>query len=269
MTVNGDGGRPWVGGMYDYYLGGSANSAADRAAADQVLAAIPEIRLTAWANRGFLQRAVKRMVEEWGIRQFIDLGAGLPTQRHVHEVAAESGAACRVVYVDNDPRIAERGSQLLAETPGTAVIEADIRQYQRVLTNPRLTELIDFTEPVGLLAIAVIQWIPNEDDPWGLIRRYVDALCSGSYLAMTIPTGDFQSDKFKSALRQVYGSKTTRGVSRSLDEATRFFDGLEIVRPFSGAQRCVTYVGMWGAEDPEEADDDAARLVRAAVGRKP
>lgn len=255
--------------MYDYYLGGTANTAADRAAAEQIMTSMPEVRLTAWANRGFLQRAVKRMIEEWGIRQFIDLGAGLPTQRHVHEVAAESIPDCRVVYVDNDPRIVERGMVLLADTPHTTVIEADIRDYQAILSSPAVTKLIDFREPVGLLAIAVIQWIPNEDNPWGLISKYVDGLASGSYLAMTIPTGDYQADKVKSAIRQVYGTKTTRGVSRTHEEATRFFDGLEIVPPFQGAGPVVTYVGMWGAEDPEEADDDPARWVRAAVARKP
>lgn len=281
--------RPWVAGMYDYYLGGTANSEIDRAAARTALEAMPEIRETAWANRGFLQRSVRAMAETWGIRQFIDLGAGLPTQRHAHEIAREVSSDCRIVYVDNDPRVIERGRTILASTPGTAVVWADIRDHHRVLTHPQTRRLINFTEPVGVLAVAVIQWIPAADDPFRLISEYVKPLASGSYLAMTIPTGENQGARITSGLRAVYGASATAGVSHpavshpavshtgishtavshTRADAERFFTGLEIVPPYPGAPPAVTYAGVWGAEDPVEADDDSGRWVYAAVGRKP
>jgi hypothetical protein len=261
--------RPFVAGMYDYYLGGTANSAVDREAVDQIRAVLPEIGESAWANRGFLQRAVKRMVAEWGIRQFIDIGAGLPTQRHTHEVVGEVIANGRVVYVDNDPRVIARGTELLEKVDGAAVILADIREPASILDHPETRRLIDFSQPVGLLMIAVTQFIPNGADPYGVVGQYLDAVPSGSYLALAAPTGDHQSERIVERVRQIYARTPTPGTARSRAEIERFFDGLAVVPPYEGAEPVVTFVGEWGAEDPGAADDDSSRWFYAAVARKP
>jgi hypothetical protein len=260
---------PFVAGMYDYYLGGTANSAADRAAVERIRQVLPEIVDVAWANRGFLQRAVRRMAAEWDVRQFIDIGAGLPTQRNTHEVVAEVRPDGRVVYADVDPRVIERGKVLLADVPNTTVILADLREPDAILDHPETKRLIDFSEPVGLLMVAVTQFVLDEHDPWGLTKRYLDALAPGSYLALAAPTGDRQAERITQAVVDVYATTPTPGTARSKAEIERFFTGLEIVPPYPGAKPEVDHVGVWGAEDPEEADDDGSRWFYAAVGRKP
>jgi hypothetical protein len=259
--------------MYDYYLGGTANSAADRAAAERFKEGLPEIGEVAWANRGFLQRSVARMAGEWGIRQFLDIGAGLPTQRHVHEIVREvipAGEASSVVYVDNDPRVVERGRTLLAGEPGVASILGDLREPDKVLADPELRSLIDLSQPVGLLVIAVVHFIANADDPFGAVRKYVDALAPGSALALTSATGARKTDRAKQVGSEVYAKTTTPGLDwdRPKEEVARFFTGLEIVPPYPGGTPEVTFAGLWGAEDPQLADDDSSRWIYAAVARK-
>jgi hypothetical protein len=261
--------RPFVAGMYDYYLGGTANSAADRAAVERIKEVLPEIADAAWANRGFLQRAVRRMAADWGIRQFIDIGAGLPTQRNTHEVVADFVPDGRVVYVDSDPRVISRGVELLAGLKDTAVILADIRQPDVIFDHPQTRRLIDLTEPVGLLMVAVTQFVPDSDDPWGLVAHYLDTVASGSYLALAAPTADHQAERIVDTVLSVYATTPTPGTARTWAEVTRFFDRLEIVPPYEGADPKVTYAGEWGAEDPEAADDDGSRWFYAAVARKP
>jgi hypothetical protein len=261
--------RPFVAGMYDYYLGGTANSAADRAAVERIRAVIPDIAQAAWGNRGFLQRAVKRMAGDWGVRQFIDLGAGLPTQRHTHEVVAEEISDGRVLYVDSDPQVLVRGAVLLAGVPGAVAIEADMRHPDAVLDHPATRRLIDFSQPVGLLMIAVTQFVLDEDDPYGMVKRYLDAVPSGSYLALSAPTSDRQADRVLDQVVDIYKLTPTPGQARSREEIARFFAGLEIVPPYKGAEPEVTFVGLWGAEDPEAADDDGSRWFYAGVARKP
>jgi hypothetical protein len=261
--------RPLVAGMYDYYLGGTANSAADRAAVEKIRAVIPEISEAAWANRGFLQRAVKRMAQDWGIRQFIDIGAGLPTQRNTHEIVVDVDPGARVVYVDNDPRVIERGHSILAGVPNVAVVEADIRRPEDVLGATETRRLIDLDQPIGLIMVAVLQFVPAAEDPWGLVARYLDAVPSGSYLAISVPTRDHQSIRITDEVIEIYRSTPSPGEPRTLAEAERFFEGLEIVPPYEGAKPAVNFVGLWGAEDPGAADDDGSRWVYAAVARKP
>jgi hypothetical protein len=260
---------PFVAGMYDYYLGGTANSPADRAAVERIRALLPEIGDVAWANRGFLQRAVTRMAGEWGVRQFIDIGAGLPTQRNTHEVVGEVIPNGRVVYVDKDPRVIARGLDLLQGAPDTTVIEADLRDVDGILNHPETKRLIDFTEPLGLLMVAVTQFVVDEDDPWGIIARYRDAIASGSYLAVSAPTGDHQADRITDGVAEVYKRTPTPGTARTRADFQRFFDGFEIMPPYDGAPAAVNFVGLWGAEDPDAADDDSSRWFYAAVGRKP
>lgn len=261
--------RPNAAGIYDYILGGSANTATDRAAADRALAVLPELGESAWANRGFLQRAVARMADEWGVRQFLDLGSGLPTQRCTHEVLAEHRADGRVVYVDRDPLAVARAEDLVRDVPGVRVLRADIRDAESVLSAPQTRELFDSAEPVGVLLIAVTQFLLDEDDPWGLVRRYLDGVPAGSFVAVSAPTGDNQSGRVVGDVRSEMARSGNRAVVRSRAEFVRFFDGLEIVAPYPGADAMVVHVGQWGAEDPEVADDDGSRWFYAAVARKP
>lgn len=258
--------RPRAAGMYDYLLGGTANGPADRTAAERIRWVLPEASDVAWANRGFLQRAVRRMAAEWGIRQFFDLGAGLPTQRQTHELA---GPECRVVYADSDPTVVERGERLLATVDRAAIIRADLRDPAAVLDHPHTRRLIDFARPAGLLLTAVVEFIPDADDPWGLVRRYLDALAPGSYLALSTWTGDYQAPRIVEAVAEVYSATPTPAVSRTRAEVARFFADLAVMPPYPGAEPLVTHVGAWGAEDPAAADDDASRWIYAAVGRKP
>jgi S-adenosyl methyltransferase len=264
-----DASRPSPARMYDRYLGGTANFQADRDAVDRILALVPEIRDAAWANRGFLQRAVRWMAER-GIRQFVDLGAGLPTQRSTHEVAREIRPDARVLYTDNDPGVIAHGHEMLAGVPGTAVIEVDFRQPGELLGHPETGRLIDFAEPAGLLIAAVTQFIPDADDPWSLVARYVDALAPGSYLALSAPTADRMVARKVNLILDVYATSTIPLTTpRTKAEIGRFFTGLEIVPPYAGADPAPTSAGLWDCEDPEAAESDGSRSFYVAVARKP
>lgn len=261
--------RPTAAGIYDYLLGGTANTAADRAAAEQMKAVLPEIADAAWANRGFHQRAVRRMATEWGIRQFIDIGAGLPTQRNTHEVLADVVPGCRVVYVDIDPLVVQRGRGTLAGVEGVAVIQGDLCAADDILGHEQTRQLIDLGQPVGLLMTAVIHFVSDEADPWGAIARYRDAVASGSYLALSTATTDHNDRPSVRTLSGFYSSNVHSVQARSKADIARFFDGWEIVPPYDGAPADLCYVGQWGAEDPTEADSEGSRLGYAAVARKP
>lgn len=259
---------PSPAGIYDYWLGGTANSQADRDAAERIRQVLPEISRIAWANRGFLTRAVRWMAER-GIRQFIDIGAALPTQKATHEVAAIA-EGCRVVYTDNDPGVVARGRQMLADVPGTAVIEADIREPQALFDHPDTRRLINLTQPVGLLVVAVTQFVPDEENPWELVARHIAPLAPGSYLALSAPTGDHKVESTVDRVIMEYSGTSARGNwPRARDEIARFFSGMEVEAPYPGAEPEMTYVGLWGCEDPEAADDDASRWFYAGVARKP
>lgn len=255
--------------MYDRYLGGTANFPADREAVDRILELVPEIRDAAWANRGFLQRAVRWMAER-GIRQFIDLGAGLPTQRSTHEVAHQIRPDVRVVYTDIDPGVIAHGRGILAGVPGTAVIEADFRRPDDLINHPNTRELIDFTEPAGLLVVAVTQFIPDSDDPWALVARYVEPLAPGSYLALSAPTADHMVARKVDRILDVYGTSTMPlNVPRTRAEVERFFSGMTILPPYPGAEPGLTSAGLWDCEDPEASESDGSRSFYVAVARKP
>jgi S-adenosyl methyltransferase len=264
-----DASKPSPARMYDRYLGGTANFEADRLAVQRIVDLVPEIRDAAWANRGFLQRAVRWMAER-GIRQFIDLGAGLPTQRSTHEVARVTAPGARVVYTDIDPGVITHGRAILTGVPGVALIEADFRQPAAVLGHPQTGALLDFRYPVGLLVVAVTQFIDDADDPWGLVGTYVAALAPGSCLALSAPSADHMTGRKVALIREVYRTSTIPvNTPRTRLEIARFFDGLEIVPPYAGALRDLTSAGLWDCEDPEAAESDGSRSFYVAVGIKP
>ena len=255
--------------MYDRYLGGTANFQADRDAVDRIIELVPEIRDAAWANRGFLQRAVRWMAER-GIRQFVDLGAGLPTQRCTHEVVREIQPGARVLYTDNDPGVIAHGHQILAGVPGAAVIQADFRHPDQLFGHPQTRRLIDWDEPAGLLIVAVTQFIPDADDPWALVAAYVAALAPGSYLALSAPSADRMAGHKVDRITDVYATSTMpSNTPRGRAEIGRFFAGLDIFPPYEGAAPELTFAGLWDCEDVADADSDGSRAFYVAVARKP
>lgn len=259
---------PTTARLYDYYLGGSANFAADRAMAQRMHEFVPEISEGAWANRGFHQRAALWMAGR-GVRQFLDIGAGLPTQGNTHEVVLKSAPDATVVYVDIDPMVSAHAAALLTGGASTAFVQADLRDPDAVMGSPELRQLIDFREPVGLLMTAVMHFVTADEDPWGLVGRYVAALAPGSYLALSHLTLDSKPRKAVEGGSELYNRMPENVVLRSKSDITRFFDGLEIEPPFESAEPELTFVGTWGAVDAELADSDGSRWLYCAVARRP
>jgi O-methyltransferase involved in polyketide biosynthesis len=254
--------------MYDYFLGGTNNFAADRELGERLKAVVPEISDSAWATRSFHQR-VARWIAERGIRQFIDIGAGLPTQGNTHDVVQEVEPGARVLYVDNDPLVLAHGKALLGESANTRLIMADLREPDAVLSHPDLRGLIDLGEPVGLLMTGVMYFVADESDPWGLVERYKAAIAPGSYLALSHITADSKPDRAVRAGTDSYAVGTEGLYFRSKGEVERFFEGLELAEPYAGAGPVVTHVGLWGAEDPALADTDDSRWHYCGVARRP
>jgi hypothetical protein len=259
---------PTTARLYDYYLGGSANFAADRAMAQRMFELVPEISEGAWANRGFHQRAALWMAER-GVRQFLDIGAGLPTQGNTHEVVLKHSPEARVVYVDIDPMVSAHAVALLTGGASTTFIQADVRDPDALLGSPALGELIDLNEPVGLLMTAVMHFVVDEDDPWGIVARYVAALAPGSYLALSHLTLDSKPRRAVEEGSDLYNRTPENVVLRSKADIEMFFDGLEIEPPYAGAEAGLTFVGTWGAVDADLADSDGSRWLYCAVARRP
>jgi S-adenosyl methyltransferase len=261
--------RPSPARMYDYMLGGTHNFQVDRDATEQFRAQMPDLEDAAWANRGFHGRAAVWLATTQGIRQFLDIGSGLPTQSNTHEVLHKVAPDARVVYVDNDPMVGILARDLLTDDGLTAVILADLRDPDGLLRHPDLLSLIDFTQPVGLLMTAVLQFVADSDDPWRLVARYVGALPAGSYLALSHITMDKLPPSVVQTGVQVYQRATESAHPRSKAEIERFFSGLELVSPYEGAGPDVVNVGLWGSEDPAAADSDGSRAFYCGVARRP
>ncbi len=261
--------RPSPARMYDYMLGGTHNFQVDRDATEQFRLQMPDLADAAWANRGFHGRAARWLAIEHGIRQFIDIGSGLPTQSNTHEVVRGVMPGATVVYVDNDPMVGVLASELLTEDGTTAVIVADLREPEMLLGDKQLGALIDFGQPVGLLMTAVLQFVADEDDPWGLVQRYLAALCPGSYLALSHITRDKLPPRLVETGVKIYQRASESAFPRTKPEIERFFVGLELVPPYDGAGPEITNVGLWGSEDPASADTDGSRAFYCGVGRRP
>lgn len=222
--------RPHPARMYDVYLGGKDNYPADQEAAAEVIKRAPEIRDIARVNRAFLGRVVRFLAGEAGIRQFLDIGTGIPTAGNVHEAAGQVAPGTRVVYVDNDPIVNVHANALLASGGTTGIVLADLRDPQAILSHPTVRQLIDFGEPVGLLLIAILHFIRDDEDPAGIVATLRDALPPGSYLALSHVTGDFRSTA-ASAAADVYKNASSSGTLRSHNQIASFFSGWDMVEP--------------------------------------
>lgn len=216
--------------MYDYYLGGKDNFPADREAADQALSVVPSGREIARANRQFLVRAVTFMARS-GIGQFIDIGTGLPTMPNVHEVARSIHPNARVLYVDNDPMVCSHARALLATNDGVTAIQGDIRMPQAILSDPITRTLIDFTQPVGVLFVAVLHFLTDDDQPWEQIAAFRWRMASRSMLAISHVTSDGTPPEVQSTIQDVYAEASAPAVFRARHDIESFFGGLDLVEP--------------------------------------
>jgi hypothetical protein len=216
--------------VYDYWLGGKDNFAADREAGDAVLRAKPSIRQNVRANRAFLGRCVRFLAAEAGIRQFLDIGTGIPAAGNTHEVALDVDPDCRVVYVDNDLMVLRHAQALLTSATGTvAYLDMDARDTAKILD--AAAETLDFGKPVAIMLIAILHLIPDGDDPWRLVSDLMAAAAPGSYLAITHPASDVAAEAAARASQAYNDSVTTPQTRRSREEMARFFAGLDLVDP--------------------------------------
>ncbi|NYI07949.1 SAM-dependent methyltransferase [Allostreptomyces psammosilenae] len=247
--------------MYNYFLGGKDNFPADREAAEKVLAIAPSIRTGAIANRRFLGSAVTYLVREAGIRQFLDIGTGIPTEDNTHEVAQSLAPDARIVYVDNDPIVLAHARALLKSSPEgrTAYIDADLRDPRSILDHPDLRATLDLTQPVALMFIATLHFVPDEE-AYPVVQTLMDALPSGSHLVISHATADFPSTAFQEIVK-VYTASGITLVTRTKAEVERFYTGMEL----AGEGVSPYWPYPEGAERPRE--EDLGGYI--AVGRKP
>jgi hypothetical protein len=251
--------------IYDYFLGGTHNFPSDREQAGQLISLLPCNPEVARSNRGFLRRAVDLMAAS-GIDQFLDLGSGLPTARNVHEVAQARNPLASVVYVDNDPIAVAHGEALLAENPGAAVIEADMREPGKVLNHPRVKELLDFSRPIGLVLVSVLSFVNDAEDPDGLVAAYRSAAVPGSYLAVTTFTDEDADDRVRAQaqnMADLFHSVDRPVYARDRADMLRWMEGTELLSPG------VTPPAHWRPDEEATvlARSEAWMLGYAALGR--
>jgi hypothetical protein len=249
---------------YNYWLGGKDHFAADRESGDQLQALFPKVRLGALANRALLQRATRFLAAEAGIRQFLDIGTGLPTADNTHEVAQAVAPESRVVYVDNDPMVMVHARALLTSSPEgrTAYIEADLNEPRRILNDPVVASTLDMSQPVALMLIAVLHFVPGHGRAKPLVRELVDALPTGSYVVATHATQDFGTLEQQRLYQQLLDEGKSDVWTRSRAEFTELFDGLELVEPG------VVPASEWRPEPDATIPPPSDINIWAAAGRK-
>ncbi|MCT2586324.1 SAM-dependent methyltransferase [Actinophytocola sp. S1-96] len=244
--------------MYDYVLGGHHNFAVDREIVEQLVAAQPSVKRFALMNRAFLRRAVLFLVDQ-GIRQFLDLGSGIPTVGNVHEIAQAADPDTKVVYVDNE-HVAVAHSQLMLETnANAAMVHADIAKPLLVLQDPATRELLDFDQPVGILAVTIGHYILDEHDPNGVFAAYRDAVAPGSYLAITHMTDDFTD---QDTLTSTMARSQNKVVARTREQVLPFFGDFELVEPG------LVSTSQWRPERESDARPESEDGLYAGVARK-
>lgn len=247
--------------MYDYLLGGASNFAADREFANEVLAAVPEMRRIALSNRAFLRRAVRRLACG-GLRQFLDLGSGMPTVGDTHEVAAYGDPGARVLYVDNDALAVAHAELIHRSTERVRALRADIREPDRILAAPETAEVLDLNRPVVVLMVAVLHFVPDSSDPAGIVARYRDAVAPGSYLVFSHATAD--GGGAIDAAGSLYRDAGNPMILRSAQRCRELLAGWELLDPG------LVYAPQWHPDWPEDPGEHPERsCLHTAVARKP
>ncbi|MGH3564855.1 MAG: SAM-dependent methyltransferase [Pseudonocardia sp.] len=248
--------------FWNYLVGGKDNYPVDRDVAEQIIALIPSLRDTARAEREFLARTVRYLAGEVGIRQFLDIGTGLPTANNTHEIAQTISPECRIVYVDNDPLVLVHARVLLTSTPQgvTDYIQADLRDPELIIQEAART--LDFTQPIALMLLGILNFITDTDQAHSVVSRLLDALPSGSYLVLSHPTGEIDGEAMEKSMRIWNESGAAPIVARSCQQLTRFFDHLELVEP--GVVSC----SLWRPY-PCELGTPVKVFHFSGVGRKP
>lgn len=252
---------PNVARMYDYALGGKDNFAVDRELMEQLFAVVPYGPRPALENRAFLGRAV-RFLANAGIRQFLDIGSGLPTMGNVHEVAHAIAADARIVYVDYDPVAVAHSWALLSHTDKATAIQADMRRPDDVLTNPAVTSLIDFTQPLAVLLLAMLHLLPDDQHPAAIVARFREVMAPGSYLGLSHITSHEQPPEVVTNLKRVFSQAREPMVPRSREEILSFFEGLELVDPG------LVKAPDWRPDQAAAPGQPTTGLVLAGVGYK-
>lgn len=248
--------------MYDYVLGGKENFQADRDTADRLLAIVPELKAGTLANRAFLGRAV-RFLAASGVRQFLDIGTGLPTRGNVHEIAHEVAPDARVVYSDYDPVVLTHGRALLANNDKATVIQADLREPAQLLAHHDLQAMIDLDQPIAVLLVAILHFIDDADKPAEIIGQFRDSMAPGSYLVISHGTSEGHDPESVAAGMAVYHGASAQLVLRSAAEIGQLFDGFDLVEPG------LVEASKWHPDDPVTAEAVKELWYLAGVGRKP
>ena len=251
--------RPNSARMYDYFLGGAQNFAVDREAADQASVAFPHIQVGARVNRSFLGRAVTYLVQH-GVDQFLDLGSGIPTVGNVHEIAHRHNPTVRVAYVDYEPVAVAHARRLLADNPLVTITQADIRRPDEVLAAPGVGDLIDFSRPVAVLAMAILHFLPDDDDPHGMLAAYRDACVAGSYLAISHGSQVTLSDQQIKEFLEAYARTPTPALFRSVEQIRPLLAGYELVPPG------LVLLPQWHPDEPVSDADAAESNIYGGIG---
>jgi SAM-dependent methyltransferase len=248
--------------VYDYWLGGSHNFLADQDVARAIAAVAPNAPAIALAGRAFLGRAV-RFLAGAGIRQYLDIGSGIPTQGNVHEVAQQADPGARVAYVDIDPVVIAHSKALLAGNQNTTIIDASLREPEKILSHQAIENLIDFSQPVGLLLVAVLHFIAEADDPWRIVATLRDALAPGSCLVLGHGTSEGKP-AVAQAVEKIYNRSVSTDLHiRSRAEILRFFDGFDLVDPG------LVYIPQWRPDSPADVPGDPSSFGNlVGVARK-
>ncbi|MCI2424206.1 SAM-dependent methyltransferase [Saccharopolyspora sp. K220] len=254
--------RPNAARIYDYYLGGFTNFESDRAAAERQLEFSPFVRSVVWSNRAFLRRAVSYLIDQ-GIDQFLDLGSGVPTVGNVHEVAHELNPEARVAYVDVEPVAVAHARRLLGDDPRVTITQADLRHPQDVLSAPGVAGLLDFARPVAVLAVSVLHFVPDDDDPVGIMASYRDSCVRGSALAVShISQVTVTNEQVEAGVR-LYQQTSTPVTLRTSDGITALLDGYRLVEPG------LVLLDQWRPESPADPANAETNNSYAAVGILP
>jgi S-adenosyl methyltransferase len=247
--------------IQDYWLGGKDHFEADRVAGDEAVAQLPDMVASVRNTRAFLGRTIRYLAEQTGIRQFLDIGTGMPTASNTHEVAQLIAPESRIAYVDNDPMVLAHARALLTSSPSgrCAYVDADIRHPEKILK--ATAEVLDFSEPVAVVLMAVLQFVPDEDDPHEIVRRLMASVPAGSYLVISHPASDLQAAAMAGMATRLNQLMAQRVTPRSREKVTALFDGLELIEP--GVIRCP----QWHPVRPEDAEGKST--MWGGVARKP